>query len=156
MISVFILLLFGIPSCLIQQSGHRGVSTYLKTTEAETAYKMGNYDRAIELYDELARNSEEEAQKHPHYLNLARMYFGKKDYTRASEYYALVAGARPEDAKVRLNLGLSQYRERKYQEAFDSLELARKLAGEKNPEIEQKAAEAQQLIALKLPPKETP
>lgn len=57
---------------------------------------------------------------------------------------------------MRLNLGLSQYRERRYEEAFDSLELARKLAGEKYPEIAEKALEALLLITPKLPPKATP
>ena len=155
-ISVFILLLFGIPSCLIRQSEYRGKSIYLKTTEAETAYKMGHYDRAIELYEELIQLSEDETQRNTYQLSLARMHFSKKDYARASERYARVAAAMPEDAKVRLNLGLSQYRERRYTEAFDSLELAQKLAGEKNPEIAEKALEALLLITPKLPPKATP
>ena len=155
-IALFIALLLGIPLFVIRQSQHRGVSTYLKTTEAETAYKMGHYDRAIELYKELSLNSENDSQKNTYLLSLARMYFGKKDYARASEQYAIVAAALPEDAKVRLNLGLSQYRERRYTEAFDSLELARKLAGETHPEIAEKALEALLLITPKLPPKATP
>ena len=145
-ILIFLGLLLGIPQFVIQQSSHRGTTTYLKTTEAATQRKLGNHARSIELYQELLDETEDAAQKRVFASDIARSYFSMERFDKSSEWFARVAAEDPASASAHLNLGLSLYRERKYSESIASLTRARDLAADKQPELAQKAGDALRLV----------
>lgn len=75
--------------------------------EAEVAYKQENYNKAIELYEELLKNNGESYQI---YYNLGNAYYKTNKIAPAILNYERALLLNPGDGDIRFNLEMSRLR----------------------------------------------